>query len=518
MNSNICNICGANYEYINGKWKCRYCGSYKPEEITNEESTLLYIANQRLRMADFDEAEKQFTDIIEKFPKSTYAYWGRLLAKYGIKYEDDFDGRKIPTCYATSMECFTSDSDYLKALDFADADTKEFYQKQAGYIEKVRKEWVEKAKKEKPYDIFICYKDSDLTNGIDRTPDSIAAQEIYIHLVEQGYRVFYSRESLRDKIGEKYEPYIFNALSTAKVMLVYGSSAEYITSTWLKNEWMRYEKRIKNGEKDPSSLIVACDGFSPSELPRMLATKQCLDANRRTFYIDLDKCISHIIKKKDKTARPNRLRPLFAKAESENNVDDPVKSATAFDIARNMWGYWRSFFGIGRTKADKVRYFAGLTIWALVAIGGISRLYNLSEVVHVTLYPYCLLAVFTVTGATFVDTVEKVRKIRLNRADDQYVRAIPKTIANGLFVILDFVICHIYSGNSNNGIASVGIAVMLGMWYIITTLLSYFPNDCEHFRLSRKLPLIPRSHILLGGAILTVVMLLVVGILVRIFS
>ena len=129
MNSNICNICGANYEYINGKWKCRYCGSYKPDEITNEESTLLYIANQRLRMADFDEAEKQFSDIIEKFPKSTYAYWGRVLAKYGIKYEDDFDGRKIPTCYATSMECFTSDSDYLKALDFADADTKEFYQK-----------------------------------------------------------------------------------------------------------------------------------------------------------------------------------------------------------------------------------------------------------------------------------------------------------------------------------------------------------------------------------------------------
>ena len=90
---------------------------------------------------------------------------------------------------------------------------------------------------------------TDLANGIDRTQDSVEAQELYIHLTKKGYHVFYSRESLRDKIGEKYEPYIFNALSTAKVMLVYGSKPEYITSTWFKNEWTRYEKRIKAGEK-----------------------------------------------------------------------------------------------------------------------------------------------------------------------------------------------------------------------------------------------------------------------------
>ena len=26
MNQNICNICGANYEYRNGRWKCPACG------------------------------------------------------------------------------------------------------------------------------------------------------------------------------------------------------------------------------------------------------------------------------------------------------------------------------------------------------------------------------------------------------------------------------------------------------------------------------------------------------------
>lgn len=312
MSQNICNICGANYEYRNGRWKCPACGAFKAEELSNEEVTLFYNAAQKLRLCDFDEAEKAYTDIVEKFPKNPNGYWERMLSRYGIKYEEDFDGRKIPTCYAASIESVLSDRDYNKALSLADSDTKAYFEQQAQYIERVRKEWIERARKEKPYDIFICYKDSDRANGVDRTKDSIAAQDLYIHLTEQGYRVFFSRESLRDKVGEKYEPYIFNALSTAKVMLVYGSSAEYISSTWLKNEWTRYEKRLKAGEKQPNSLIVACDGFDPSELPKALASKQCFDATRRSFYTDLDAVLKRLIKSDDKAkvAEEKKKEPI----------------------------------------------------------------------------------------------------------------------------------------------------------------------------------------------------------------
>ena len=322
MSQNICNICGANYEYRNGRWKCPACGAFKAEELSNEEVTLFYNAAQKLRLCDFDEAEKAYTDIIEKFPKNPNGYWERLLSRYGIKYEEDFDGRKIPTCYAASIESVLNDKDYIKALSLADADTKVYFEQQAQYIERVRKEWIERAKKEKPYDIFICYKDSDRANGIERTQDSIAAQDLYIHLTEQGYRVFFSRESLRDKVGEKYEPYIFNALSTAKVMLVYGTSSEYITSTWLKNEWTRYEKRLQAGEKKPNSLIVACDGFAPNELPKTLSSMQCFDATRRSFYTDLDTVLKRIIKFEEK--------PKFT---SEQPKKETVKQAPTTDTA-----------------------------------------------------------------------------------------------------------------------------------------------------------------------------------------
>ena len=323
MNQNICNNCGGEYQYRNGRWICQSCGSYMPEAISNEEMTLLYTAFQKLRLAEFYEAELEFDDVISKHPMNPNAYWGRLMAKYGIKYERDFDGRMIPTCYAASIESLLDAEDYHQALKYADEESRAYYQKQADYIERVRKEWIEKAKKEKPYDIFICYKDSDLANGIERTEDSVAAQELYLHLTSKGYRVFYSRETLRDKIGEKYEPYIFNALATAKVMLVYGSKPEYITSTWLKNEWTRYEKRIQKGEKKPNSLLVACDGFSPSELPTALSSMQCLNAKERNFYGDLDEAIANIL-------HPKKSATGYVEGGKKRSKLVPILLAVAF--------------------------------------------------------------------------------------------------------------------------------------------------------------------------------------------
>lgn len=296
MNQNICNICGADYEYKNGRFRCAGCGAYKPEEISNEELTLLYVAHQKMRIGNFYGAELAYTDIVEKYPQNPYGYWGRVLSKHGIKYERDYDGSMIATCCAPTIESLNDDKDCKKAMKLADSDTRQYFECQVEYIEKVRELWVKKASKEKPYDIFICYKDSDKANNISRTQDSIDAQALYTHLVEKGYRVFFSRESLRDKVGEKYEPYIFGALSTARMMIVYGSSSEYITSTWLKNEWSRYQRMIREGTKKKNSLIVAYKDFSPSELPTSLSSIQCLDASSWNFFTDLDKAVASVVK------------------------------------------------------------------------------------------------------------------------------------------------------------------------------------------------------------------------------
>ena len=42
MSANICNICGANLIYNDGKWVCPACGAFKSEDISTVEVTLLY--------------------------------------------------------------------------------------------------------------------------------------------------------------------------------------------------------------------------------------------------------------------------------------------------------------------------------------------------------------------------------------------------------------------------------------------------------------------------------------------
>lgn len=304
---NICNICGAEYEYRDGRWRCPACGAYKPEEISNEEETLLYNAAQKLRLGAFDDAEELYRDITRQYPKNSRGYWGLVLAKYGIIYERDYDGKMVPSCYATKYESISGDDNYKKALQYADSDNKKYYLTQANLIEEVRRKWIEIAEREEPYDVFISYKDSDKENNIERTQDSFDAYELYVFLKDRGYRVFFSRESLRGKEGDKYEPYIFNALNTAQVMIVYGSKPEYIESPWVKNEWMRYYKRIRHGDKQDNSLILAYKGFNPSKLPKPLCDIQGVDLGRAAIgFGDIEAKVSEILinaKKRQKMVR-----------------------------------------------------------------------------------------------------------------------------------------------------------------------------------------------------------------------
>lgn len=331
MSENTCNVCGANLIYKDGRWVCPACGAYKEEEISNEEVTLLYNASQKLRLASFDDAEELYADIVKKYPKNSEAHWGLVLSRYGIKYEDDYDGRKLPTCYAATMESFLSDKEYLAALSCApDAKVKAYYAEQGKIIEKNRIEWYEKASKEPAYDVFLCFKDSDKENNIERTDDSIEVANLYTYLSGKGYRVFFSRETLRDKVAEKYEPYIYNALNTASVMIVYGSKPEYFESVWMKNEWTRFLKRMREGLKVDGSLIVAYDGMNPAELPKVFAGRQCLDARKKTFYGDLETLIARVIAiAKRPKAAVERIEIKGAVGRKKTSVGTQIKTIQA---------------------------------------------------------------------------------------------------------------------------------------------------------------------------------------------
>ena len=104
---------------------------------------------------------------------------------------------------------------------------------------------------EEPFDVFICYKETDEHGR--RTHDSVLANDLYHQLTQEGFKVFFARITLEDKLGTAYEPYIFAALNSAKVMVVIGTKPEYFNAVWVKNEWARFLAQIKN---DADKILI----------------------------------------------------------------------------------------------------------------------------------------------------------------------------------------------------------------------------------------------------------------------
>lgn len=308
--ANVCKTCGGPMQRVGNYYVCEYCRN-KWEIDSGNDIHAVDRANAwaALRDGDFEKAAELFENLILKDGNDHEAYWGRALANGGIIYVTDLnENKKVPTCNNITEDSFLKSKDVQKAISLAPADIRESYQKQAEQIEKIRIEWLEKASKEPAYDVFISFKDSDREHGIERTQDSIDAQDLYNALIAEGYKVFFSRISLRDKISEQYEPYIYNAIKTAKIMIVFGEKPEYFSAVWLKNEWSRFKSRIEKGEKHKNSLVVVYKNMNPGDLPVVLRTRQCLNAADMTFLSDLNRHIKRVIDESRKSVHIDKIK------------------------------------------------------------------------------------------------------------------------------------------------------------------------------------------------------------------
>lgn len=276
--------------------ECEYCGSKQTVPTADSEKKIsLFTRANKLRAAcDFDKAAGVYESIVAEFSEEAEAYWGLILCNYGIEYVDDpATGKKIPTCHRSSFDSVMDNSDFEMVMENADSVSRKVYREEAKAIEELRKAIIEVSSKEEPYDIFICYKETD-ENG-DRTIDSVIAQDVYTELTDKGYRVFFSRITLEDKLGQEYEPYIFAALNSAKVMLAFGTDYEYYNAVWVKNEWSRFLQLIAKGEK--KTLIPCYKNIDAYDMPKEFARLQAQDMGKVGAVQDLLRGIEKIVPK-----------------------------------------------------------------------------------------------------------------------------------------------------------------------------------------------------------------------------
>ncbi len=294
-----CKMCGGNLEFSEGDTTgvCMYCGTKQTlPKLDNDRRANLYDRAGHYRRAnEFDKAEGLYEQILAEDTTDAEAYWSLVLCRYGIEYvEDPNTHKRVPTVNRVQYTSIYDDDNYKAAIENADAGQRYIYEEEAGTINEIQKGILDISNKEEPFDVFISYKETDDSTH-QRTRDSVLAGDIYHQLTKEGLKVFYSKITLENKLGSEYEPYIFAALNSAKVMLVVGTKPEYFNAPWVKNEWSRYLKLIK--ERDGGkTLIPAYRDMDPYDLPEEFSHLQAQDMSKIGFMQDIIRGIDKIVR------------------------------------------------------------------------------------------------------------------------------------------------------------------------------------------------------------------------------
>ena len=292
-----CKMCGGTIEFEPGAsiGVCDSCGTKQtlPRLDDDKRANLYDRANHFRRNNDFDKAMGIYEQILSEDADDAEAYWSLVLCRYGIEYvEDPATHKRVPTVNRAQYTSVFADADYKSAIAHADDAQRAIYEAEAKAIDEIQKGILEISGKEEPFDVFICYKETD-ANG-RRTQDSVLANDLYHQLSQEGFKVFFARITLEDKLGSAYEPYIFAALNSAKVMVVLGTKPEYFNAVWVKNEWSRYLALVKQsgGKK---MLIPAYKDMDPYDLPDEFSHLQAQDMAKLGFMQDLIRGIKKIL-------------------------------------------------------------------------------------------------------------------------------------------------------------------------------------------------------------------------------
>ncbi len=291
-----CKMCGGELNVSEGctVTECDFCGTKQTVPTSKDENLhgLFNRANILRMKSEFDKAEQIYERIVQADSTQAEAYWGLILCKFGIEYvEDPATFKRVPTCHRTSLDSIIADDDYKSAMNYADSIQRGIYESEAKEIDRLQKEIIALSQKEDPYDVFICYKETDETGR--RTQDSVIANDIYYQLTQEGFKVFYAAITLEDKLGSAYEPCIFAALNSAKVMLSIGTKPEYFNAVWVKNEWSRFLKIMK---KDRSKVLIPCyKDMDAYELPKEFAHLQAQDMSKIGFINDVVRGIKKVL-------------------------------------------------------------------------------------------------------------------------------------------------------------------------------------------------------------------------------
>lgn len=183
-----CKMCGGTLDVSTAQTTatCEYCGTQQTlPKLDNDKRANMYDrANHFRRNNEFDKAMSIYESILNEDSTDAEAYWSIVLCRYGIEYvEDPRTHRRLPTINRTQFTSVFDDDNYKSALQYADGYQKAIYEAEAAEINELQKDILTISRHEEPFDVFICYKETD-ANG-RRSLDSVLANELYHQLKQE---------------------------------------------------------------------------------------------------------------------------------------------------------------------------------------------------------------------------------------------------------------------------------------------------------------------------------------------
>lgn len=303
-----CGICGEPLSGAGNPYTCAVCGnvSYTSNPMLEDE---LRTANAMRECTRFDEAMLVYKQIVKKYKTDDLSevYWNLLLCEQRVMFETDEKGERFPSFYAIVSDDVEDSPYYTCALSAAGKHAPErvaIFTEMAEKMARAKQLYARIRESEKPYDVFICFKKSKLDGSGEETPDTDLAEDLYNQFAKD-YRIFFSERTLRDVAVRDFEPNIYYALYTAKVLLLLCSKREYIDSKWVKNEWSRYHAMAQNPATGKTVIPVFLEDFEPGNLPAELLSYQGL-ADGRQLMGALESTLRKILKPLDMEAELNR--------------------------------------------------------------------------------------------------------------------------------------------------------------------------------------------------------------------
>lgn len=306
---NICPSCLFQLDEKNvhdGLYHCPRCGgSFR---FGNKVSDEINEGYRQLSNLNFENAY----DIAEKLttadPANAEAWFLTVLASNRVCYCEN-DNKEIwpydmiPTLNDILFSDIRKSEYAVKALKYAQtAEQTARFTEVFNYLEKVREKAADAIKcGEYDCDVFISVKVSavdpetkklirDADGHPYKTKDYEYARDLHDEIVKKhpGCKVFLSELMKTELVGKEYEPIIYAALRSAKVMILVGSSDFNIRWPWVRNEWKRYlywKDHLSDGKKRNFVFMALNQGIGYPQAFRDIQaiTATDLHASERLF-------------------------------------------------------------------------------------------------------------------------------------------------------------------------------------------------------------------------------------------